>query len=663
MSKNEKLRAPVPEEPGVPRPVTELTLFPNRPGYWNRVDQYTSAFTNIVAKSERADSAFHRFQGKMDSIGDRLTVVMSEAIEERRNSLASISAGKAYVKIFEKLSQEGVSEKDIMRFFKTCLTINTLQSDSFRGKTMDEAVRRVNLDSSSYSRMQALPRAQAVARVDEQPWYWGKKGSWSDFVFLNSNFAYVVNPDSILVTETKGALTLMPKTLYEQSFETIEDAYPDWVRGLDEGAVKMEEVKDELADDEASLDYQTQKLNVIRRQTDTLNKSIFSKSLKSARFSANLRKEASGQISSFPNLITFVANTDRYMVDPTVFDYYDVNSDEDRIRFNNRSAISPKNAVEGEIENFINKNPFQTEFLALWFERKMHDMGVRTMTDIVDPSHIAVLFTAGEERQSLMQVLKLKSKKAHDTLKFGIIPFFDELGPDDKDYLSSYVSGANISYDELIMELAEVLSLKIAREGINNTSSEFNKRESEFKKFAKNITLNNYRWFWEEMKRARVQGYTHSASEPVQDSELLEISEDLHKEEKVRVQEVEASNLSGWDVFYARKRQVDSDHLVRLEGDTLETLEESLKEFMAAEGISFPIKISSAINALDDYVGLSDNIHIRKRKTMINGEVFDKIKRGRDGRIFVKMDREKHELIFFLYGKTDYYYDFPHTNL
>lgn len=673
MPKNEHLRALVPEDSGASRPVSELTLFPNRPAYWKQVDHFGGELQGNLSKSHTIQTALHKLEQKSETSLNRLKEKMQDVRGEYSNISSSVTVGNAYLQIHKDLSLIGVSDQDINDFFLTCLRINTQSSEAEIGSSNEELMRSANLDAGSIRRLEggaANTWDFLVTQIPIKDWYPGSAHNWVNFVFEKSFFAYLLHPDAFVVAARRGGLaSYSPKKLLNVPREaTFAKAYPDWVGRINQEDFSREDVRNELFADEGILKHHREMYDSLVRQREAVLTSLTSKDIKARRHFQGLRREILEKITSFSDLILYLSEAEEFVDDSEVMMDCEPSNPQDRSAYYLRKIPTPQETKERVVNDFLDKNPYQAELLALWFERKMHEGGVGSIKDTVDPVFVGILSETEEGRQGKMQELRVINKKTHDAIKFGIIPLLDELGQDDKDYLSSYASEGAISYDALIMELAEILSMKISRDGTSPTSTEFIKRDAEFKKFAKNIILNNYKWFMKEMGKAKDGDVIKPAAMTELengDTASTSISDELNKEAEIRERENSESNIGEWGVYYARKKQVDQEHLVKLDGDTLEQLEESLKDYMARDGISFPVKISSAINALDDYVGLDEEELQRRLRggMVINGEVFHKIKRGRDGRIFAQIDSNKKELRFFLYGKTGYNYDFPHTNL
>lgn len=325
-------------------------------------------------------------------------------------------------------------------------------------------------------------------------------------------------------------------------------------------------------------------------------------------------------------------------------------------RKNNKAELTEE-ALKGYIESDeIMETP---EAFALFLEKQLKDAEIiKSVNNPIDASFVNFVNQSLLNREEPQDET---SKKTANIMRYRIKPLLHTLDENDINYIKEIVKeyvGHSIEY--FIWELADLLAYKFKYHTTANNDDRLVKGSiNEIRKFSGTFLRKNWKWIYENLKlelQQIDQGKTILSNEQSSIDEP-ENRVDIQIEIEDSAKEIAAGNLEGWHLLYSKNKTTDSNHLVEIDGETIEQRTITLEDLLKREGIPNSIKSTSIIDAFDWLVTVPKEVEqIRIRKT-VNGQVFKKLKRGHM-RIFYVMDETKRQIIFFLHQKQAWKYGF-----
>lgn len=640
-----------PELP-VAQSVTELDLFPERKSTGLDLERYIDWGDNFVGMSSSIINSLNRLNDKMVGIQERLRHKIVDLVEQADAARSSLSVGKAYLLIHDELQSSGVSEAEISKLFLQCLETNTRSVEGMtkyhdRGSTNVAAI-----DSGSAIRNGRVRQKEAM-KSHAPSWFTGSHQEWVYRYFNYTYFPRLLEPEKFKTIATREGQMFMPSSDIDLGV-TQRDAYPDWLDDLENGTLEVEKVQVEIDEDQRELDYTEEQYNQALRQDAISEELYMQRDMKGTRYIQEHKTELLKGANTLPKLLVFLEATSKFTDDePEIFKEYDLKTEQGRNVFDRRTIIAPEQAAKTVIENFIEQYPYSTELLGLWFEKKIHESAVTpSAKESLDTWFSDIILSDPKDRSELLTRLRGENKRAHDTLKFDILPFSDILDSQEKEYLGNLQQDkGDITYGEFIMEVAELISLRVQREGVGIDTKEFKRKQDEFKRFSRNMLVNHHTELIDLFYDAR-EYISSRAKFTVADApeNIVVVAPETF------LQTQQEGELRKWSAEYSPKYRIDPSETQKIAGATLMELEESLERYMQGEHLNISIKLSSVINAVDGFVGMPDMVRALWPKMVIDGTEFYKIKRGA-ARIFCWLDNENKRVVFSLYQKESFHYD------
>lgn len=655
-----RLEAQPHSEHATVRPITELDLFPKRPPQREAFHRYVDDhFNPFSAKYMTANDSARSTQDKINGMIDKNLDLKEEAEGRYAVAHSGIAAGSVYLKMHEELSDRGVGKEDIDRLFLLCLDINTEESEEKRLGT-NEQMRANELIWVKSTRVQS-PRVKRVRELmTDAPAWFPKSEDWGTFLYEHSFFSYYLHPDGYKIRNGPNGKSYIKRT--DKDFEgehTFRDSMPDWLTNRS-GEIDISEVAAELGADVAEKEQADQETVRLHEQRKRLRFYGDQKVMQTAHFLQLEKEKLFQQTNTFTKLMVYLYGTDTVRDDPEAL-LFSADMDSAAIqRLVGRKIIDTEQSVANAVDSYLSNNPYSSELLALWLERKAVDGKITdSMHNPVNQKMVDVLVEDPRTRPTTLSTLKDEDKRVHDAIKFDILPFIDLLGLDEKEYLSDFsAENPGFTVGDFIMEAASVISQKMNRDkGTQNFTPDFQRKLDEFMRFSKNTIIHNYNFFANQVFTAyEGEEQVPEPQEEQADTPILQEDEiDDRLDEIIRSEEV--GNLEGWSLGYTQKRVVREGSVDLLQGATLDERRDALDKYMVRHDITLSIPLSSVMRALNEFVVKDDETLRKWDKKPINGQSFYKIKRGA-GRIFCQLDRQEKKLVFFVHQKDDYYYHF-----
>lgn len=630
---------------------TELPLFPQKDNFWRPIIPYmrqANDFKDYTSKNDEAITRIDkRFMESLDHIEER----QSEYTQEHRSLSSSVTAAEAYLKIHQELVSKSVSASEINDFYLLCLdlntrvsrfTVNALPKDYF---SRPQSMMVQNRDIKLYILDLLKNQERKVPS-----WFEGDRAEWVIFLFNHAMFGKLLEPE---ISDKNG------DTEHDFLSFTFSDSLPDWISTISTAEVDLEVVKDELDQDEKSKKATTEQIQQTYLQVKRLTEYSFQKKQTIEQYVQTSKEHLFQGVDSFTKIIIYLGYTKGYRDEVDIHKAFDFSDLSGIVSFLERRQLSSDEAAVSFVQQFLEKYPFEQELVALWIEKKIKEGKDADDFTATVPDWFVDFVTGSEDNNSrFFSELRKTNKRKHDAIKFGILPFTSILNDEEVEYLKELREDRpEMRLAEYIMEVADVIALHMRQiDFLGIPDVNFHRMNKDFSKFSKNLLIHNAELTHKDLNNAYEQYWFGEAVGGEEQVEKKDEIEEIVQEAEDFVQEVDVGRLSGWSLSYTPEYIIDANRLDTINGETLEECKEALGESMRRNHKSISIKLSSVINALDDFVGLPENVRALWPKKIIKGEEFYKIKRGAV-RIFCKIDPEKKTLIFSLYQKQDFHYD------
>lgn len=590
---------------------------------------------------------------------DQAKQELTEDITDLESSIICSSVFLNMRKVFPDMSSS-----DFMIAYKASVMLN-LQITSFAAeKSKDERLGGVRIILPIKENLDTVRKLVANSLNKVPPSFSQNKDKWKNFLLHDNNFIQnlkysVYNPflirDDTLVSTVKGKTDI-------PLMSTTPNGLPDW---LSEDLQEPSEtaVKEELEEDRRECNKNRERIkrmNTQKQYIESLNSNKFKKTI---NWLSYMEDSIFSGKKSFTDFIIFLharhkkVNTLEYVLK----------------QIEPHRGIEPKQEIENIIKEYSEgTNLLKTpESFAIFIENQLIVVGaINSSNDLINDTFIS-FFTKLLNNTQDQEIENTGSKKAAKAVKYNIKPLVKILNEEEIDYIKELLkSSKGQSVESFIWELSDLLTLKFKANPRTNEDHTVRNVINEIKRFSATFLRKNWGWAYGNLKDelSRTDETKQKSLEPKNETVPIAPLVEMDKEEKGRdsdeierientILELKKGNLADWKLLYSTNTSVNPNHIVEIEGDTLEKREESLENFIVKMGISSSVKPSSVIHTLNWLVTVPQEVEqIRMRKT-VNGEVFKKIKRGRV-RIFYIMDNVKKQIIFFLYQKKAWNYEF-----
>ncbi|HVZ58918.1 MAG TPA: hypothetical protein VG935_04170 [Patescibacteria group bacterium] len=302
---------------------------------------------------------------------------------------------------------------------------------------------------------------------------------------------------------------------------------------------------------------------------------------------------------------------------------------------------------------FVTGRQYGREGMGLWLERQLQQGNIMESAQEVITEEQATLLESFFGNQPRPE----DSKKSWNALKYRIDPFLSHLGPSERAYLAEWT---RVAYEQgglmedVLWETAEAMATSLTRESASGLSPSTLKVAHEFNGFFSKWFDTHEEWIYQQLLDRLEEGERPPRESIVMPAKveqaLQEVADDTQEIEE-EVERIDRGNLGGWTVNYLPKEWRESNRRDAIEGETKEELTEALAQYLGGGAVSSNIKPGSVINAINWVVGLTEEEFRRLvKKQDLDGEEFYKVYRG-GVRILFHMDKDNHELNFFLYQK------------
>lgn len=609
------------------------------------IDQFKKEFA-------RANSAYTQLQDEYKNRLETLKQTELDLVVEMLELQSSISCSKAYLKMKEELTKKGLTDKEIINFFRFCLEINCARykkTDSMSG--FPQVKPSYNVSERAYESLEKM-----MLRYPYPKWFKGNLPQWCEFVDVYSNFAYYLKNKQ----QTQKTLSSREKTI---PYFTFLDELPDWFLDLNGSIPDVDQVKDELEQDLESRSKLLSMIEKINEYASLIKNMSDQKYLKANMWLLKRKSRTFPKVSTFAELILYLEATNQ------ICDWELSIESMEKIDTTTlfRYKLSPETARKRAVEKFINEHSLVSkEIIALWLEKQFQESKIiKSVKETPSPEFMKFfekLLSDFRDPRSNTESNKLKesNKKLFYLLVYTFYPLIKSFSVNEISYMKELLHTPETNYEEIILEFAGILSTNQFLHILQESSlREDTKIPTEIKQHAKKWIQNNWSRMFGELQKSICADKNEKDDmsrelhiEPLS-KETGELAYDLSQS----MQNSQAGNLGGWKMKYTLDQRLNPQSLLQIPGDTLEEREKMLSHFLEQNNIPLTIKPGSIIRALDWLVTVPEEVEWLRIKKTIDGTVFRKLKRQRM-RIFYSMDTENKEITFFLHLKKAWQYGF-----
>lgn len=641
---------------------TMLDLFSCRGNRLEQARRYFNSGIQLKREFAAAAGALARLASESFAKITRIQAAQKEfvvVVEEQRSSQV---AGTVYLKMIDELSEQGLSPKEILDFYRKCLKINTRVSafmykfrktdgsGNFHPETASQEEKGCNFITTVLNQEAGTPPA----------WFKGNKQRWENFVTEHGLFSYYLYPEFTLQNKPHK-----PGDEEKYLSCTFEQAVPEWFTESGDIIPNRKEVEAELEEDQKESARLIAQLHKMTDGQLYLQGVVTEKWLKAVPRFEDRRRRLLSAVDGFAGAITFLGATEamsEYDLDFTKAPSMTADQVDSTIVPVEKSHILTLRRFEA-----LDSVVLSRESIALWLEAQLQKGGIITSVKDLPNQRFIDIFDAlldqSETRgQELLAGLRLEDKKAFKVLNYEIAPLLAILPIDQKSYIIELMHTYQCDATEpVIWAIAETLSSKLKGTERDFLSEYTSAAVSQVKKYAISWIRNHWKWAFSRLEKVvstKVPAEPVSSHQPEETEPTTTVKEDEALDGlETAIIDVQKGNLNGWHLYYTFHRSTQDPSCVEIEGVTEEEKEASFRQFVATCSIPCSIKPESVIRAFEWLVTVPQQVENIRMSKEVNGETFKKIKRGRN-RIFYSMDRERRRITFFVHQKKAMSYGF-----
>lgn len=673
------------EEQSTKQPTT-LNLF-RFPGQRYLEDAYYYlAGIRLNIQYDDVERSLDRLRSAIDTKKGRLNQTITELVDGSFARTESVSAGAAYLQLFDELSVKGVSSPEIYDFYKRSLKVNSRYSTLIHQESgSDPRLQNLFIEkakgSVSTKPMQELERMLDVEEKRKPAWFSGDTKDWRDFFLKHAVFARYLK--DFFTKYPDFPQPLVPVSLAPFPLgKTSQDNLPEWL-DMDGNAPERSLVAGELAAD-LEEEIQTAKMaEVSERQYTYLRSTADEKSLKAVRYIMEQKRKAFSNVANFAQAIIclyFLRNWPELTVDP-------VNVPAATFKQVQAGYVPADQARKKRIEALAQSKDIliSAESFALWIEKKLLEGKIIDSTqDLIDDDLFPLVDALLDEARLNgsnpdFQALRNTNKNAFQELNYEIKPLLGVLNEEEILYLQELTRvSKDSSMEPVIWEMAELISLRLQRlqdqgRNIPGAPKQTQIVLGHMQKFLKSWLGTNYSWAIMKLHESLVVKGGQLKSEEgsvsssfIQDTVAVELAEEQTappaevKEVEEVIKELKKDSLSGWSIYYTKDKTMNRKSFVEIGKDTstLEVRGEQFTKFAREEQLPCTVPPASIIGSLGVVVMTPPETEWTRMRENVNGVTFKKYKHPEGMRTFYIMDPSKKEIIFFIYKKKELGYRF-----
>ncbi len=633
----------------------------------NELDRTLIQYNALRKLNREVPSAIHTLtesQGEIDARRNRIIENGRELDEQSDSLLDSTACGAAYIKMFDELSGEGVSDEQIMDFYLSCLRINT--------QTYDFVIRQRRTTRETPSE-QVLKNRPVKKKLDElveketksiPSWFQGDMDAWKLFVIDHALFPDYLN-DFFQIYPSMYTLEK------NSSFgATTKANLPDWLEEyFDNGLVPDRSlVVQELTEDLEERKNIKKQLDQLEKQEEYVRTLILQKFVKTIAWVQARKIEATPVAQNFSDFVLQIAQLHTY---PEFSIDQNNSSLVDTAKQIIGSMVLPEISHERRIKTFAESKQGITskEITALWLEKNLQEGKViQNAQDTIDDAltnRLTQLLDEVREDGSRpeFQALRKTDKKAFNALNFDAKPLLGMLSAEEISYLQELTE---ISQDKpvetIIWEIAEAVSSKMKE---NRDPAALPRQTGiiidHLQKFLGTWLRANWKWAFRQLtdslhEKPQETSLNNPPAQVVDIFDSADIEETLPTEIQEiteAIQQAKEGNLAGYRLYYTIDTSINPRSLIEIEGVTLEEREKAITQFIRRRGITCTITEATIIRGLDSMLGDPEEVEWTRMRMDVNGEEYKKLKHTKLMRTLYKRDDDSKTIIFFVYKKKD----------
>lgn len=661
------------KEGSTPSPTT-LTLFRFSDQKLYEIANYYIKRVNLSHESFVAESAFVNLRQETEVKKGRLNQNMRELTDRSIARIDSATASTAYLKLFDELSQRGVSAQEIYDFYMWCLAFNTRLCQLSRqeiGGNYDQfgSIDFLTKQNPSGSKLNVETAKMLDKEKEVAPsWFIGSNEEWKSFFRDHAYFGIYLQDFFVEYPQFQRPLIQVPLG------RTTNDELPDWLDDTERTPPARSAVEAELVTDLEEEVQSTKATEVLDRQYHYLQKVMDEKSVKAILYLQKRRRELFSEIKGFTEAIVLLGSS-HHWPDFTI-DPLDVpNVTRSQIL---DSVITEDKAHDARIKNLAQSNDIlmSRESIALWIEKKLLEGKLfGNAQDIIDDNILSVVNSLfdellQEEPNPDFQALRNKNKRVFRALNYDINPLLEVLDKNEIEYLQELTGvSQGDPLESLIWEVAELVSSKLKRGNREEVPKQTGITLNHMQQFFTSWLRDNYYWVVTQLASYLRMKLAESRDKEKSDNLLAtvdqqapvstEVQEEIQEIEDV-VEEYQKGNLGGWHLYYTTDRSLNPESFVEIGGEvaTLKEREEAFEQFVGKEKIPCTVQPASIVRSLDTLLAVPQATEWIRPRMEVKGEVFKKDRHPMGMRTLYVMDPSKKEIVFFIYKKKAWEYRF-----
>lgn len=664
-----KNNLPVPEQLSQ-HPPSSLDLFRFGIKEYLQILTYHHQVEFFLHQSEITNNALQKAEDETQLRDRRLKQHIIDLDNQSASLESSLSAGAAYLKIYDELSQIGITNQNIFAFYKQCLGINTqiaarlIERSNNNIQTMNMNLAGLKIGTMTVQPRQIVESVFAKEVGNKPPWFKGDGKEWQAYLTAHAFFPPYLQ-------DFPAKYPLLP---FQQNVElgiTRQEDLPDWLEleDADDQAPSRTIIEEELVKDLAEKQSLEELRALLIKQEENLTRLMMQKHVKALGFLETRRRQVFPNPDSFVNLlICLTGNRGELDIDPKQI----MQSKPEQLK--SRLVLADE-ARQRMIANFLEseETALTKECVALWIEAGLCRGGIiKNAQDIIDEKMIrlwSLLFdevvSTDSMQSSPFQLLRQENKKAFKSLNYDLKPFLEALPANAKSYLDELMKlSQGDSAQSLILEMAGAISISSTQIYKQNENKALQIAIGHFKEFTLKWMTRNWPWAYTRFYQSLLS-ILKKATELKEDTEDEKDQQSQHEipiaeaaEVETAVRKSQQGNLADWHLYYATKRSAEGDGLIEISGETIKEREEAFEQFVGKNGIACTIKPPSIIRALERLSSVPQEDEWIRMSKEINGQVFKKIKHPMGMRTFYISDPSERKIIFFIHKKKGWEYGF-----